>query len=368
MSTTFEPMSENTKVETAKALLSVKSLTSPEKYEKIRGILVESMHTGAIEKSIIGLSKEDEFALMCKLIGTATQLVHLEQRPTIKGDFQVPDFLACFKPGYLAGGKTSSDHNGFRCLVEVKSTQDTEYSISGGRLRKLRAFANQFGFPLVFAVRFLRVEEHAFWMITEDDTSRTKLTISYNDLVSGLRKVLWDDFMYMVNPWIHFQILYDSSIPDNSETLRHTEYGQQTEFQIVSRENSSANGNVTPGNIHRVTGVDAMSLAAFFECFQPEVVDVKKHGTITYEVWQVKKPCSVTDLVYIFNRLPRDEKGRALLDPSRVLAGTDNESGLITRSGVDNIARGMWGSVLSSFSFGCPEDHLQQWIRTGGKV
>jgi hypothetical protein len=42
--------------------------------------------------------------MMCRLMGTATHLVHLEQRPIISGDFIIPDFMARFAPSDLLRG------------------------------------------------------------------------------------------------------------------------------------------------------------------------------------------------------------------------------------------------------------------------
>ncbi|WP_159100509.1 hypothetical protein [Porphyromonas cangingivalis] len=39
------------------------------------------------------LSEEDEFAVSTKLIGTATHIIGLEQRPIIKGEYVVLDFF-----------------------------------------------------------------------------------------------------------------------------------------------------------------------------------------------------------------------------------------------------------------------------------
>jgi hypothetical protein len=361
-------LTQNDKIELAKALFAVKSIASEVDYEKIRAILVGPGNARAVDQAIHGLSKEDEFAFMCQLMGTASHFVHLEQRPVIKGEFLIPDFLGRFQPGCTPHGKKSLEHNGFRCLVEVKSTRNDKFRIGGKKLRYLRAFADQFDFPLLFAVRFLRFDEYALWVIVEDETGKNSITVTYNGLTDGVRNVLWDDFMYVVYPYILFRAVYDTADGAEETGIRHERYGKQREFHIVSHPDHPISGPSVVDNAVRVTGINALTLSAFFEGFRPEEVEARKRGTVTVQTLRATVPCSVADLVYCFNRLPRDEHGRALLDPSRILSGANSDSGLITREMIDRIARDFWHSVLGVITFGEPEAQFQKWQRFGGQI
>ena len=155
---------QNSKIELAKALLAIKSIATSADYDKVRSVLLPTQATEAVDNAIGGLSKEHEFALMCRLMGTATHLVHLEQRPTIEGDFLIPDFFARFQPGSTLDRKSPQDFSGYRCLVEVKSTKNMEFKIGGQKLKRLRAFADTMQLPLIFAVisKFRRILPMAY--------------------------------------------------------------------------------------------------------------------------------------------------------------------------------------------------------------
>src|SRR5689334_14931958 len=95
------------KMELAKALKSIRDVAPDEEtYQKIAAMLLPSdgNEADAVEKAIEGLSEEDEFALLCRLMGTCTHLVPLEGRPIIPSDDNRPDFLANFKPGLFFKG------------------------------------------------------------------------------------------------------------------------------------------------------------------------------------------------------------------------------------------------------------------------
>ncbi len=208
-------LSENSKVELAKALLAVRSVASAADCARIRSILVSPGAEDGIDRAVHGLSKEDEFALICRLMGRATHLVHLEQRPVIAGDYIVPDFLARFQPGCFVHGRSSSQSRGVRCLVEVKSTANDKFKIGGKNLKRLRAFADQFGLPLIFAVRFLCFEQHALWVMVEDaDQAANSLTVPYDGLTTGVRHVLWDDYFYFLPNTLYFKAVYDAASGD----------------------------------------------------------------------------------------------------------------------------------------------------------
>ena len=152
------------KIEIAKALKHIKSITTPNKFNAIHKMLGAN-HWEGLDRAVAGLGEEDEFLLMCVLMGTATHLAPLEQRPSIAGGKAAPDLLARFQPGYFQKSIPKSQHTGYKCLIEVKSTTQDEFSIGGRHLQELRAFADTFGLPLVFAVRFLRFDSAALWVL-----------------------------------------------------------------------------------------------------------------------------------------------------------------------------------------------------------
>lgn len=362
-----EPLSENRKVEVAKALLAVKSVATEEQFQTVRTMLVDSDSLESVDRAINGLSKEDEFALMCQIMGTATHLVPLEQRPIIRGEFQVPDFLARFQPGCTPQGKKSSDCDGLRCLVEVKSTTKDTYRISANRLRRLRVFCDQFTLPLILAVRFLRFGHAACWMMVEDDRSADSLSVTYSDLTEGVRNVVWDDYAFFIVPGIYFRAVFDSDSDDSG--VRHCKYGTMREFHIVFPDGMNVSGAHVEGNVAKYAGSNATVISAFFEGFNPVEILADTLGTKTVVALQPQlNACTLADMLFTYNSLPRDEEGRVLFDPSRVLVEGDGSSLAGTREFIESVASDLMGSVLLVLGLGDAENNLSTWQRFGGKL
>ena len=111
---------DTSKIERAKVLKAVRDILP--KPQSSLDALRQLAGDPEIERSIDGLRQEDEFALLCRLMGTATHCVHLEQRPVIPGDSLPPDFLSRFLPGYSLLGDEPVPTRSLRCFIEVKST------------------------------------------------------------------------------------------------------------------------------------------------------------------------------------------------------------------------------------------------------
>lgn len=365
MSDEPDELSSNTKIELAKVLLAVRSVASQAEYEQIRSILTTPSTVDQVDRAIQGLPKEDEFALMCRLMGTTTHLTHLEQRPVVPGDYIVPDFLARFQPGCAIHNQPTSKSKGMRCLVEVKSTTKDRFKIGGKKLRRLRAFADQFGFPLVFAVRFLRFENYAVWVMVEDsDRAVSSLTATYDDMTTGLRRVVWDEYLYYLPANVSFRVVYDSAAEDDGSSMVHERFGVQQALQIVW---SDSPDDPNPRIIEH-TGTLAFLLMMFFEGFGLHEVNTECSGTQTAQTLRPEQMlCSVADMIFRVNRIPTDTRGRIVLDPSRILTGADDGGWLLGRETIDSIARDLAASgILYSVGLGEPASHLGQWIACGG--
>jgi hypothetical protein len=171
------------KVEVAETLKSLEDLLEKADYQYPREHLLEchpEFSEKDIDRAVRGLREEDEFALMCRLMGTCTSLVRLDQKHNIPGDYSVPDFLASFSPGCEICGIKPEQVEGFRCFIDVKSCYEKpeRMKIKSDNLKKLRTYARQFGLPLLFAVRFTKATDFAFWVIAEDsDPNATEIEI-----------------------------------------------------------------------------------------------------------------------------------------------------------------------------------------------
>lgn len=284
----------------------------------------------AIERAIHGLKQEDEFALLCRLMGTATHCVHLEQRPVIAGNSLPPDFLSRFLPGYslLNDGPVST--RGFRCFVEVKSTTKDHLTLGGSLLARRRRFVETFGLPLLIAVRFLRFGRNALWVIVGDDPSRSSLRISYGDWLTGLRPLLWNDYFFMVPPGLTCVGIFDRRY--NGPGVINDAYGTQRGLEIQYGEERLA-----------FEGLHAFATMLLMENFELHEIDAKESGTETRVTFRpALSTCSLVDAVYNSNRRAADGPAESGFDASRVLVRADSEdgekSGLVNRFWVEAVA------------------------------
>jgi len=348
---------EYKKVERAKIVKAIRDTGFVDEVSRkaIENALVPSGSAPAVESTIRGLSEEDEFALMCRLMGTTTHLVPLEQRPILPGDYLVPDFLVRFQPGCSTDGFTSEDSSGFRCFIEVKSTKKDRYRIGGSRLRRLRNLADEFELPLLFAVRFLMFERNALWVIVEDSNREaSSLTVTPEDWLNGIRHILWDESWYMLMPGIHFIFVFD--LKYDGLGVGHHEYGTMTELRITDGKKTAS-----------YRDSEATIYAAFLEAFGLEEVEARRQDSITYQMLVPRLPvCSMTDAVYSFNRLPCNEEGTSVYDASKMLAQLDRD--LYGRDIVDKVALSLDNQgFLGYTAINEKEVRLAKWRRYGGK-
>lgn len=339
-------------IEIAKALKTLRGVADRREYETIWSTLTQG-RVRETERSLAGLTEEDEFALMCWLMQTASHIVPLEQRPLIRADYVIPDFLVRFVPGLWTHNRSAESCSGFKCLVEVKSTKNRDFKIGGADLARRRNFADTFGFPLLFAVRFLEFGTSALWVIVEDaDREKKSLRVSIDDWLSGLRPILWNEPGYSLAPGTYFQVSYSESTLD--ENVRHMKYGTQVCFQI-------ARGSDRVG----FEGIDAIAYSAFFEAFGLKEHLVERRGDRT-EVLYVPELscCSLVDVFYRMNHLPVDDNGRSTYDASRILVdiATGDAPGIVTRNFVEMLLGPL---VEQKFVFllgyGSLEDNHKKW-------
>jgi hypothetical protein len=187
---------------------------SPDAAEPLKALLLSDGNVDELEfdRSVAGLCQEDEFAVLCKIMGTATLLVELGQRPIIQSDLIPPDFLIRFETGCELLNIPRSKEFGFKCLVEVKATAKDEFKIKGSLLRRRREFADLLGMPLLFAVRFMKARQNAVWAVVWDrDRSKSSLSVGINDVSEGVGPVIWNDFLLMLRPDLMIIKQYDKS-------------------------------------------------------------------------------------------------------------------------------------------------------------
>lgn len=347
-------------IEMAKTLRQVKTVATPEQYSRITEILCKNGSLPA-DHTFDGLSQEDEFCLLCLLMGTATHIAPLEQRLSIAAGLSAPDVLVRFQPDYLPDSGTlisSKRHDGFRCLVEIKSTSKSELKFGGQALARLRAFADSFKLPLVFAVRFMQFRSIALWALTEDcEPRKGNLKINITSVYSGLRPVLWSEFGYLLAPGLHLRATFDTAT--SVQGIEDQTRGVLVDFQFVGLGTRVS----CPGNL--------IETFLFLEAYSLEEFASETKGTKSTVLFRFgTQMLAAGDLIFAVNRIARDAEGNIPHDVARTLRElADGQKPLLLgRNMVESIAERLCrASVLLKLGLAPGEKRFQDWIRTGGK-
>lgn len=151
-----------------------------------------------IKRLNIGLPLEDEFSIICGWLGKCLLVHKLDQQQypeTSKTQFQIPDLLARFK---------SSAGKEYTVLIEVKSSNKNVMSFTPAYLKKLKAYGEILGVPVLIAWK-----KYSLWTLVSLDEFKIA-TKNYNlrfidALKNSLLGVLAGDFSYTpeVNSGIH---------------------------------------------------------------------------------------------------------------------------------------------------------------------
>lgn len=347
-----------TKIELAKALKSIKAIATDEQFEKTKQIFIQAGGEDSVMSAVNGLSEEDEFALLTKLLGTAKHIIGFEQRPLVEGDYIVADYYLTMKPACSTHGKSKDKFPDYKCVIDVKSTEKDLFKIGGSRLQRLRNFADLLGLPLFFAVRFLRFNESALWAIVHDDRSGTFLHVDYSNIINGLRHVFWDEYCLTPNPNLIIIAKYSKS--SNVSSVGHPQYGTQIELTFTENGKKS---------LYTLKNEAAMMTSALMEAYRLEEVNIEQvDNDITL---QYLKPSIMTaflaDLIFKTNRLPVDEFGRTIYDATKLIvrSDTDAHDKLIDRQKIELITKPLIDNHV--LFVGEIKDHLTLWKSLGGQ-
>jgi hypothetical protein len=285
------------KIEVAKLLKTLMAVLPEETYQKTKSYLMEvciDSNEESINSAINGLSEEDEFALMSLLMGTSVNLVPLEQRPIIKGEYIVPDFLASFQ---INNNLIQSEYNQYlKCFIDVKSTDKDKYKIGGSELQRRRNFAKQFDLPLLFAVRFTQFPRFPCWVLMEDnDYSKSSLTISFTDIMNGGREKIWNDYWFLISTK---KVLFKAEFTQDYSILQSSKYGNLQKFDIIIN-----------GYVISFTDINkATVLYILFEQMTEEIVSIEQGRSIIQTLVPRFDMRCIADVLYHFNKLGRDNR------------------------------------------------------------
>lgn len=347
------------KIEIAKALKAISSVSSKNQIEKIINLFSESEDDKIyFERAIRGLSEEDEFALLTRLMNTATSIIGLEQRPILEGEYIIPDFFVSFKPHCTIKRKSNDDFKEYKCLVEVKSTGRDKFKLGGSQLQKLRNTADKIGLPLIIAVRFINFQEHALWAFIKDDRNTTSINVTYNDCIKGVRHILWDEYGILLNPTLTVIMEFHTNSVKN--TVAHKDYGRQEKLILRTSEKEII-----------IEKIEIQVLySAFLECFNLKAKAEERVSDTVYLQYLTPEISLTTlaDIVYRINNIATNEDGTTYYDASRILVRLDSKENMLLfgREYIESVFMDFLEQELAFFAgINSVSDHLAKWKEFG---
>jgi len=316
-------------IELAKHLMVFKSSADTKKdFEQIIKSLVSEDQTERVGQIIRGLEQEDEFAILCKLMGTCESISKVGQSPIIDTDEIAPDFIASFSPGCSVSGKEKEDINlKYQCFIEVKSSKNKIFKISARDLKRRKKFSSRFKLPLIFAVRFTMFEGHGIWVLVDSSKlAKSGRRIEVSDFIGNLNHVLFDDYGVYTHPNLYVAHYYDSNF--EGPGITHGDHGalDRTVFLFPDEPSIVVDEN------------DQVLVNAFLDNFEFKQVKVERESNITCVISSVGSQSRfLSDILFFVNHLAIDEYGETSFDASRAIARMDSKDNSIPLVGREMI-------------------------------
>ncbi len=348
------PKNRLSPIELAKSVAGLRGLTDTKReFEALKASFVPSEHLARVDQILTGLAQEDEFAILCKVMGTCLSICRLSQSPLITNGETPADFLASFTPGVSVQGLSAKQVGlTINCLIEVKSCAKPKFSISTKDLRVRSLFARRFSLPLIFAVRFTMFGRHTLWVLVEaNELERRGRRIGCDDLTQSLAPAIFDDYGLYTHPNLHLIHHYDSA--SAVDGIRHKDYGILQHTTVVLPDCDPIE---IPENIATLVNV-------FFESFEHKLVHVERSDTQAAVVVSVGHQVRIlSDLVHSANYLARDESGDIAYDAGRLIARMDlvEKPPVITRDMMEYVASFLNHRKMMLFKMGLGDPDKQK--------
>ncbi|MCX8711153.1 hypothetical protein J3U57_01290 [Gilliamella sp. B3464] len=307
-------------VERLKILKSIRiASSSEEEFDEYISLYSGSMGEDECRRRLNGYFLEDEFALLCFLMGSCTSLVPLGQSSVNNPELKIPDYMASFK---LPKGKE------FKCFVEVKTSNSIETKkISNTMFENYLNFAHKFNLPLLFASR-IQQNNLLFWIIQTVDEfidNGRKAKIDYLTKTSG-SVLLNDCFLSLITP-LKLEIQFTDE-PINSG-MWYPNYGYVSEIKI-SQLDSSGNEKIS-----LKLEKNELIFDALLNCYQCENIKNDK-ALILEKIIPALSSELVSSLLLKMNYIVDQGDGR--MNASRLLAKMENgEKPLINNTFLFNL-------------------------------
>lgn len=340
-------------LELAKRLKELKGITSSDKdfNEILKGMLPKEK-IDEVNRIIRGLSQEDEFALICSMMECCSSITPLDQTPLIDSNEKTPDFQITFHPASFFSNMPPHDDFYYKCMVEVKSTDKLRFKTSRADINKRKAYAERFGLPLLYAVRFLKAEGVPFWVIVTAERLLDKNTLTSEDYVPSLNSLIFDNYSLIINSQYTCVRRYsknNSGIGEVREDLGS--------LQGITISDSK-------GVEYALNDNDAMLFSMLFGVFRTygTYIETFNGESTVYSHFSSKQFNTLLDVVYRMTNMITDEEGTSIFEPTRAIANMDSPSNptlLMRRSILEDLIKRVNEKCPNFFFFGMLGDVKQ---------
>lgn len=340
-------------VELAKRVKEIKGVASKEDFEMILNHLVPAENRDNINRIISGLSQEDEFALLCKMLECCSSITPLNQTPITNTDEITPDFQATFHPGSFLSRVSRAEASPFNCMIEVKSTDKLKFKCSRKDIDRRRRYAARFNLPLLYAIRFTSVTDHAFWVMVSADDLFDKNRLDTSAYVDSIGQLLFDNYSILTNNTYTFVRRYSTHKTGIGES--HEKLGNLQSVELISQD----------GKSYKPGPHDSLILAMMYNLFNSasSYTETYNGESVIYSGFRFMNFLTLMDTVYYLNNIITDGEGNKYYDPVRAIANMDsatNPTMIIRRSIVEDVIRRTNLSCENFFFYGILGDHQKR--------
>lgn len=184
------------------------------------------------KRRVKGLLLEDEFLLLCSLMGTCHSVNGLEQGLAINNNLKVPDFAVVFNLENCIYDSQKTLKK-LPCFVEVKTSDGFETSdISKGFYNKYVKYANLFDLPLFVASRLQINDRQQYWIIqSSKQFSERSRRASVENLCNSMNHILLNDFFISPTQDVMVTMVFTKKPIDSSAFHKGLGYLYSVEIQ-----------------------------------------------------------------------------------------------------------------------------------------
>lgn len=179
-----------------------------------------NLENSNLENRLPGLKVEDEFALILHFFNNCKHIISIDETTSVLTDESYQsDFIIHFK-----------DEK--KMMIEVKSSRDNKFKISKNNLKKRKAFADDLGYELYFALRL-----NGYWMLFHNDylIEKNYRIESHKDMDNSIFLTKLDASIYLIPKGVKVESIY--SLEKNGGLgIRHGEYGELISIKLFYQD------------------------------------------------------------------------------------------------------------------------------------